>query len=360
MTNIKHQLKINLLFAIIGLSVILTSCGKSGVTPSKNDTTKIITGTIIGGPGIYIGGYESTTNDLGQFLQVAKVWKNGKATALTDGTNDAEVSSVFVTDKDVYAAGYENNGDVDIAKIWINGKATALSTQRSQAKAVYVIGADVYVAGTENYRAIVWKNGIGSPITANGGAGFAYSIYVVGQNYYAAGTDNYVAKLWTNGSSVLLPQEGTAANFVTVVNGDVYVAGQVNNTGQYAGYGGTAVIWKNGLVTKLTVNTSDAAANAVYINGKDIYAVGLEEGANGDANYVAKVWKNGAATKLSSYESSGNAVLLSGSDLYILGDDSKGKNPSVKSIVTLWKNGVATTYTDGTHDAHGASLFIKQ
>src|SRR5258708_2900109 len=40
----------------------------------------------------------------------AKVWKNGVATSLTNGVNNAEGYSVYVSGTDVYVSGYEDNG----------------------------------------------------------------------------------------------------------------------------------------------------------------------------------------------------------------------------------------------------------
>ncbi len=60
-------------------------------------------------------------------------------------------SSGKPTIRDVYVAGYENNGTKDVAKIWKNGVATPLTNGANNAYAlsVYVSGTDVYVAGFE-------------------------------------------------------------------------------------------------------------------------------------------------------------------------------------------------------------------
>jgi hypothetical protein len=49
------------------------------------------------------------------------------ATALTDGTKESAVNSVYVSGADVYVAGYENNGTKNVAKFWKNAVTTALS-----------------------------------------------------------------------------------------------------------------------------------------------------------------------------------------------------------------------------------------
>jgi hypothetical protein len=103
----------------------------------------------VSGTDVYAGGYENNGTK-----NVAKIWKNGVATSLTNGCNDGFVASVFVSGTDVYAVGWENNKSLnDIAKIWKNGVATQLSsalTNNSRAFSVRVYGSDVYVAGFEN------------------------------------------------------------------------------------------------------------------------------------------------------------------------------------------------------------------
>ena len=63
---------------------------------------------------IYVAGYDNSGA-----AKVAKVWKNGKDLySLTDGTNNAAASSVFVVGGDVYTAGYDDK----VAKVWKNSE----------------------------------------------------------------------------------------------------------------------------------------------------------------------------------------------------------------------------------------------
>ncbi len=98
---------------------------------------------------MHVVGYE-----LNGGIRVAKYWKNGIGTDLTDGTDHAEAFSVFVSGPDVYVAGYDSGSAV----CWKNGIATILS-DGACALLVFVSGSDVYVAGWEGER-IYWKNGI--------------------------------------------------------------------------------------------------------------------------------------------------------------------------------------------------------
>ncbi len=82
---------------------------------------------------VYVAGNESNgTKD------VAKVWKNGVATSLSNGANDARANSVYVSGTDVYVAGYESNGTKSVAKVWKNGVATSLTLVVNNATAASV------------------------------------------------------------------------------------------------------------------------------------------------------------------------------------------------------------------------------
>ena len=58
---------------------------------------------------IYVAGYEYNNNS-NSGRTVAKVWKNGtQLYALTNGTYEAQATSIVVSGNDVYVAGYEMN-----------------------------------------------------------------------------------------------------------------------------------------------------------------------------------------------------------------------------------------------------------
>ena len=84
----------------------------------------------VSGTDVYVGGSESNGT-----VNVAKIWKNGVASSLTNGTNVAAVISVFVFGTDVYAAGGEFNGTKFVAKIWKNGAVTSLTNGLNDAGA---------------------------------------------------------------------------------------------------------------------------------------------------------------------------------------------------------------------------------
>ena len=89
----------------------------------------------------------------------------------------AIANSVFVSGSDVYVAGHYGN----YAKVWKNGIATDLSdgTELAEARSVFVSGSDVYVAGNIFKQGILWKNGVPTNLLYEGAEGAtAYAVFV--------------------------------------------------------------------------------------------------------------------------------------------------------------------------------------
>lgn len=146
-------------------------------------------------------------------------------------------------------------------------------------------------------------------------------------------------------------QEGTAYGSelsITTLSPDVYVAGY-ENTGTAAI---SAVIWKNGVQTRLTDGSFEAQAYAVYVSGTDVYAAGYEKNA---AGAVPKVWKNLTATALSAVpESYAYNVFVSGTDVYVAGEI----NGPPALTAAIWKNGNSIPIGSGTDGSFATGLFV--
>jgi hypothetical protein len=255
----------------------------------------------VSGDDIYMGGYEPTTS----INRFAVLWKNGKYQYLSDGATDASVNSVLVAGEDVYAVGYKymENGRPRAA-LWVNGDVQYLpcaidpdNNDGTNARGIFVSGKDVYVAGSEdeNY-AILWKNGTPQRLETEGGRyAHADSVFASGSDIYVAGGDwidipyGPRAVLWKNGEPQYL-QTAAAANSVFVYGNDVYVCGNAGLQGNLDRLAG--VIWKNGKVQHYLGNGSRPMyVNSLYVLKGDTYVVGYQE--TDTSTGTPMLWKNG-------------------------------------------------------------------
>ena len=159
---------------------------------------------------VYVAGYESNGA-----IDVAKIWKgqhndeegDWAAQNLADEGYHAAANAITISDGDVYVAGYQNNGSQrTVAKLWKNGEADDLSdgTGNADATAIAVSGSDVYVAGYEDHTKVVaklWKNGVAQDLSDGTENTWVYATAVSGDDVYAAGQEGnfYKAKMWENG-----------------------------------------------------------------------------------------------------------------------------------------------------------------
>ncbi len=159
------------------------------------------------------------------------------------------------------------------------------------------------------------------------------------------GTTYYLRSYATNPEGTAY---GSEVSFTTLTP-DIYLAGyDATNSSANA-----AIIWKNGVRTKLTNGNFSAQAYAVYVSGNDVYAAGYE---NDGTGALPKVWKNGVGTILSNvYESYAYNVAVSGNDVYVAGEI----NGPPSLTATVWKNGTPMTLNTGTLGSFAMGLFIS-
>ena len=250
---------------------------------------------------LYVAGYQS----IGHYW--ATYWTENAAGSgtveLNETINDAYANSIYVSDNnDVYVAGVENHGGEIgfIAKVWKNGVATALTTKSGAAFSVFVSGNDVYVAGfeetTTGWTAKVWKNGVATTLSTEDEKAYAQCVFVSGSDVYVAGQSwngsAYVIKVWKNGmAEIITPDtQGAEVSSIFVSDGNVYLAGSEINDNQWK-----AKVWINGVGTFLSlVPRSDT--RSVYVNNGDVYVAGWVP--DNDGKNAAILWKNGTATVL--------------------------------------------------------------
>jgi hypothetical protein len=288
----------------------VASYWKNGTLVKLGDSTvsSVANGIAVDGSDVYVVG--NMTNS--EQITTAIIWKNGVATNLTDGTSNADARGITISGNDVYAAGYINNFQ---AVYWKNGVVNQLSSS-SYANAIAVSSGTVYAAGTiyDNSAGgdeiVYWKNAapteyilgtIGNPYSHTSGS--ATAVQVVNGNLYVTGYDTN-GKYWKNGVETDLPGGWASYPAGIAVNGsDVYVAGSTD-TGTPGKAGSLATYWKNNVAMQLTDNSIFSVANAIAIDGSDIYIGGA---ANGSAVY----WKNGSLIKLAQNGSVYSTFLVS-------------------------------------------------
>lgn len=84
------KINIKALALIFVISILFLSCSKNDVVENQVSTN------------VYAAGYEYNGTH-----NVAKYWKNGIPVDLTHGSNNAELTSIYISGNDIYAAGYE-------------------------------------------------------------------------------------------------------------------------------------------------------------------------------------------------------------------------------------------------------------
>lgn len=327
---------------------------------------------------VYVAGYEF---DMGNVF--AKYWKNGNTVPLSAGSNKGRAMSITVSGPDVYMAGYEHvlvaSKLVAIAKYWKNGRPVGLgdSLTDNYALSIAVSGIDVYVAGYQASSspfsgtsvAKYWKNGIPVILSDTSHRASAYAVAVSGNDVYVTGSESTgskdrdgldlsIAKYWKNGTSTILsdPSIFTAAKSIVVSGNDVYVTRNVYTAATY---------WKNGNAVRYS-NLNSASINSIAVSGDDVYLAGNQSKGTGQlVKSVATYWRNGTAVSLTDglKIAAANSIAVSGSDVYVAGYEENGFNPSTwssQSIAKYWRNGNAVTLSDSSKYNIATSIFLSR
>jgi len=326
-------MKKNLLLMLI-CSVCMSSCGKD------SPLDDLVDGINGGSTDVYFAGY--AIPDVGR-KSIAIYWKNNEVIQLTDGTQDAEAVHVAISGKDVHVYGYEeislgHDYSTTIFRHWKNGKVVSdKDFEMANIEDIVISDGDVYIIGRgyskNTSKASYWKNG--EEIILSGGTNkeSAKAIFVSGKDVYVAGIEHIygtwgIPKYWKNGEEVYISdyKTGVRINSIFVSGSDVYIAG--------IEYSETAKYWKNGKGINLTDGEEDSSANHILVSGNDVYVAGSEWDKKKDMS-IAKYWKNGVEVILSdgTEHSEAYSILVLGKDVYAAGDSGY--------IPQYWKNGKA-------------------
>jgi hypothetical protein len=271
---------------------------------------------------------------------------------------------------DVYITGFGSLDTIppaSMARYWKNNKqfnlpfsiVGYLGQQVEYANGIALVGNDLYICGFglsqrnflsgSNYIAKYWKNGVAVNLTDGTTIAYATAIGIAGTDVYVTGTESTTdlrktfGKYWKNGAAVILTDIYPTS--IAVSGSDVYIAGGTRDT--LTGKS-VAVYLKNEIQVRLSDGSSDADANAILIDGSDIYVAGVE------ANR-AVYWKNQVPVYLTDGSTSATlaSIAVDAGNVVVAGN--------IGTTGTYWKNGIPVTvgekiYLSGIATA-GADIF---
>jgi hypothetical protein len=189
---------------------------------------------------------------------------------------------------------------------------------------------DVYIGNT--FAGMYWKNQTQREVY---GASAVESIFVSAGDVYFVSGQSY----WKNDVETVLPN--AILNSIIVSEGDIYA------TGSYLGNEPNVYVpcyFKNSSVVLL--DTLEGSASMTLVSGGDVYVVGDVVDA---AHHVAKCWKNGVPLNLPQTSNAfAKSIFLSGNDVYVGGGD--------KGVNVYWKNGVEIPLTS---EVGGTDIVVK-
>ncbi len=324
--------KIKIIIAAILIIVAINACKKTvDVAADITPPPPIPSGQTV--KDIYVGGYEYTTfippqgATPGYYTNPqAKIWKNGIQMPINPTPFLGSVNDIAVVGNDVYGV-----GQVDTA--------------------VYQPNNQVMV------KPAFWKNGVPTFLSLPGQGGVAYKIQIVGADIYIAGSEygsssTGTGVIWKNGIKIY-SEANTSIRDLKVIGNDIYMALR-----QGIGSAASGAYYKNGVYTDLGV---DAYPSALAVEGNNVYVVGFK--------YVsfnittATIWKNAVATELntSTLSSSAQAVTINNGNIYVVGYRNAATNAAsgLYDRACVWKNGVEDFTYGGYNPSFpfGATMF---
>ncbi|CAM1346265.1 hypothetical protein [Tenacibaculum crassostreae] len=236
-----------------------------------------------------------------------KLWKNGVEVSLADVTPGVTfLKDVSYSNNTLYLLGYDIINNKNRIKLWKNGVASYVTdgTTNSIPQKIYVDNDDVYILGRTqndtNSKTVltVWKNGVSSSLTDGNNSVFARDIFVSNGNVYVLGREVIdavtISKLWVNGLEKTIFDNGFNAEKLFVNNNDVYIVGTTPANGGLR----TGKVYKNSeLLADLGSGATTSYGISVFVKNDIVYAAFAEQIDN-SRKYTSKLWVDGETKEL--------------------------------------------------------------
>lgn len=347
---------------------VCVSCKKNSTTPGNTPGPAPAPVTA----DVYVAGFEVNTAG----ISVAKLWKNGTAYDISDGTKNAGASGVFVRGNEVYVS-FSEGSSRPRAKLWKNGVVSTLyfadmnnAFGESQASGMCNgVVSGWCTTGGGRFVAVYWDdNGVHEISNAATDNASASAIHIKTINNYTRTSLCGQIDSYTSASKRAFAWGGQFFNPSMTIIGGTQLSSMgrtcfINDNGftYTGGSEGQPKIWfENGAT--ITPTTNVGSVNGLYVEGNtNLYAVG-EELVNG--KHIAKLWSgdylsgNLQATNLSNtqYEASASAIQVVDGNTFIAGNEFESDG---KVYAKYWKNGVAVKVGGATSYATAICVVKK-
>jgi hypothetical protein len=162
-----------------------------------------------------------------EYYPAATYWKNGRPIALNDTTNGkTDANNIFVQDGDVYTAGSDNYRE-SIPVCWKDRTRFELASKSYPAGYVSGIVVDdlgkytlcgAVNAGHNRYLAVYWQSARMRSLPHLGENSRSSAISMLGNDCYIAGSDQYHPVYWKNGKRIEVGKDKGAITSIALVN----------------------------------------------------------------------------------------------------------------------------------------------
>ena len=303
MTDFKNYLRGLVLFTLLIVFLIFTSCSKEEVVEldtmdiveSKGWFSKNLPGKTV----VVVG---STLDD------GAVVWINDKMVVLGEG----EATGVYQLDNKIYITGWKYGGQGSVWRINIDGSElehTILEGEYSEGQRITLHKGDIYVGGWFDNGSCYWKNGQKKNLTVNADSMSWDILFDDNGDQFNVGyymkSHSLIPSYWKNGSRKTLsrPKHGDGeAKYIKSVNNKKFIGGTTSAPNNFLGYVTKPTYWVGGQRKISNIGSVDdgwqnSEVFDMFVDDQEnVYLAGYAQ--NMEAEFPT-YWKNGEKTQIS-------------------------------------------------------------